>query len=229
MQFAHRHFQGLVVGGIDRINAGKHHWLNFFVSCQRFGAGAGGIGHSIADFYLSSGFHVGDDVAYIAGDENICGSHFRSENADFFYLVVVVRGEQFDFLATFDCARKHSHIGNYAAIGIVKRVKNGPAQEFIRVLGRMWHACDDGFENLADADAIFGRSWDCVFGGNCQNIFELLAAFRHIGSGEVDFIKNRDDGEVLQQREVQVSYRLRLHALRGIDPQHRAFAGGQSS
>ena len=48
-----------------------------------------------------------------------------------------------------------------------------------------------------------------------------------IGGGQVDLVDDRHDGEVVVHRQVDVGQRLRLDALRRVDDQHGAFAGGQ--
>ena len=85
----------------------------------------------------------------------IDGGHFRCENADFFHFVVIVGGEEFDFLPAFDGAGKNAHVGNDAAIGVIERVEDRAAQELVGVLGGMGNAFDDGFENVRNANAIF--------------------------------------------------------------------------
>ena len=47
--------------------------------------------------------------------------------------------------------------------------------------------------------------------------------------GQVDLVDDRDDLEVVLDREVGVGERLRLDALRRVDEQQRAFAGGERS
>ena len=49
----------------------------------------------------------------------------------------------------------------------------------------------------------------------------------HVGTREVDFVEDRDDLVVVVEGEVDVGERLRLHALRGVHHQQRAFAGRQ--
>src|SRR2546422_7450468 len=41
--------------------------------------------------------------------------------------------------------------------------------------------------------------------------------------------RSRHDGEVVVERQVDVGERLRLHALRGVDHQDGALAGGQAA
>ena len=48
-----------------------------------------------------------------------------------------------------------------------------------------------------------------------------------VGSRQVDLVDDRDDGQVVLERQVEVGDGLRLDALRGVDHQQRALAGGQ--
>ena len=47
--------------------------------------------------------------------------------------------------------------------------------------------------------------------------------------GQVDLVDDRDDFQIVVQRQVGVGERLRLHALRGVHHQQRAFAGLQAA
>ena len=46
-------------------------------------------------------------------------------------------------------------------------------------------------------------------------------------AGQIDLVDDRDDLEIVLDREVGVGQRLRFDALRGIDEQQRAFARGE--
>ena len=50
-----------------------------------------------------------------------------------------------------------------------------------------------------------------------------------VGGGKVDLVHRGDDREVVLEGEVAVGEGLRLDALRGVDEEQRAFAGGQAA
>ena len=56
---------------------------------------------------------------------------------------------------------------------------------------------------------------------------ELLGVLLGIGGRQVDLVQHRDDLEVVLEGEVEVREGLRLDALRGVDEQDRALAGGE--
>ncbi len=68
-----------------------------------------------------------------------------------------------------------------------------------------------------------------MFAGDGEDVFELLATFVDVGSGEVDFVEDGDDGEVLVEGEVDVGHGLGLDALGGVDDEDGAFAGGEGA
>ena len=55
----------------------------------------------------------------------------------------------------------------------------------------------------------------------------LPARLFRLRARQVDLVDDRDDLEVVLDREVGVGQRLRLDALRGVDQQQRALAGGE--
>ena len=50
-----------------------------------------------------------------------------------------------------------------------------------------------------------------------------------IGGGQVDLVDHRHDLVVVLDRLIDVGQRLRFDALRGVDDQQRAFAGGEAA
>ena len=50
-----------------------------------------------------------------------------------------------------------------------------------------------------------------------------------VGVRQVNFVDDRDDGQVLLRRQMDVGHRLRLDALGGVNDQQRAFARAQAA
>src|SRR5690606_1978319 len=64
-----------------------------------------------------------------------------------------------------------------------------------------------------------------VVGGQANDVLDLTADLFRLGAGQVDLVDDRDDLEVVVDRQVGVGQRLGFHALRGIDQEQGAFAG----
>ena len=60
-----------------------------------------------------------------------------------------------------------------------------------------------------------------------DDVLDLPLAFVRLRARQIDLVDDRDDLEVVLDREVGVGERLRLDALRGVDQQQRALARGQ--
>ncbi len=94
------------------------------------------------------------------------------------------------------------------------RVEDQGAQRRVDVALRRRHPPDDGFEHVLHADALLGGDAQHVLGGDAEQIFDFLRDFVGAGGGQVDLVDDRDDFEVLLQRQIDVRQRLRLDALR---------------
>ena len=61
-----------------------------------------------------------------------------------------------------------------------------------------------------------------------QDVLELVHDRLGVGRREVDLVEDRDERQVLAQREMDVGERLGLDALRRVDDEDRALAGLQA-
>ena len=93
-------------------------------------------------------------------------------------------------------------------------------------LGR-GHALDDGFEHVGHALAGLGADEDGVGGVEADGAFDHFLGARDVGAGQIDLVDDRNDFEAVIDGEIGIGERLGFDALRGIDDQQRAFAGGQ--
>ena len=62
-----------------------------------------------------------------------------------------------------------------------------------------------------------------------DDLLDLLRARLRVGGGQVDLVDHRHDLMVVLDRLIDVGQRLRLDALRRVDHQQRAFAGGEAA
>ena len=60
-----------------------------------------------------------------------------------------------------------------------------------------------------------------------DDVLDLAARLFGLGAGQIDLVDDRNDLEVVLDRQIGVGQRLRLDALRRVDQQQRAFARGQ--
>ena len=98
------------------------------------------------------------------------------------------------------------------AVGVAARLRDAPHQLF---------------EQLRHVLAGLGADAQRVLRLDADDLLDLLDDLRRVGRRQVDLVEHRHDFEPLLDRRVAVRDALRLDALRRIDHQQRAFAGGQ--
>jgi len=55
-------------------------------------------------------------------------------------------------------------------------------------------------------------------------VLKLLPGLRNICVGQINFVDNRDNGQVLLHRQMDVRDGLRFNSLRGVDDEQSSFA-----
>jgi hypothetical protein len=88
-------------------------------------------------------------------------------------------------------------------------------------------ALHDRLEHLDHVQAGLGADRHGVVGVDADHRLDLGLHLLDVGGGQVDLVQHRHDFQALLHRGVAVGDRLRLDALRGVDHQQRALAGGE--
>ena len=137
-------------------------------------------------------------------------------------------GHELDLLALADGAVDDADEDDDAEIGVVPAVDQHRLQGRVAVaLGRR-DLVDDRLQHLVDADAGLGAGEHGLRRVEADDLLDLLPDPLGVGGGEVDLVDHRHDLMVVLDRLVDVGQRLRLDALRRVDDQQRAFAGGEA-
>ena len=227
LELADSELERLEIVRADRIDAAEDERVDFFEARKRLRGRFARLRKRVADFHVGGGLHVGNEVTDITCLELFAGGHLRAEDADVLDFVIEPGGHHADFLATDDGAAHDANVADDAAIGVEHGIEHGGAQIAITGVFRMRDVGHDGLEDVLDADAHFGAGRHGFISGELEDILELAFALVDIGAGEIDFVDDGDDVQVLLQREVQIGHRLGLHALGGIDQEQSALASGE--
>src|SRR4029453_13955562 len=116
---------------------------------------------------------------------------------------------------------------DHAAVGVVPRVENQRLERRLGIAGRRRQPGDDGLKNLDDALALLGARQDGARRVEADDLLDLPADVFGLRARQIDLVDDRDDLEVVLDREIGVRERLRLDALRRIDEEQGAFEGGK--
>ena len=218
--------QGVFVG-VDRVEAGEDHGLDFFETGQRFDRGAIVIGDGVADLGVGNVLDVGDKEANFAGDQFFDFHRLGREYAQSFDLEHAPVPPQADVLSLLQGAFEHAGQDHHAAIGIEPGIKNQRLQVVAR--RRLWAAApfDDGFQNIGYALAGFGADQASVRGIESDGAFDHFLGALDVGARQVDLVDDRNDLKAVVDGEVGVGERLRFDSLGGVNNQQGAFARSQ--
>ena len=130
-------------------------------------------------------------------------------------------------IALFDGTVKDAHRSDDAAVLVKIRVKNECLERRRGIaLGRRDQK-DDGLQQVVDALAGLARYAHGVISGNGQVVLDLGLDLVGVCRGQVNLVDGGHDVQVGIHGERSVGDGLSLDALRGVDDQHRALAGGQ--
>ena len=123
----------------------------------------------------------------------------------------------------------HAGQDDHAAVRVVPGVEDQRLERRVGIALRRRQPRDDRLEDLVDADAFLRARQDRVARVEADDLLDLPLRLVWLRAGQIDLVDDRDDLEVVLDREVGVGERLRLDALRRVDQQQRALARRERS
>ncbi|CAH0326311.1 hypothetical protein SRABI128_05263 [Microbacterium sp. Bi128] len=181
----------------------------------------------VADLGLPDVFHARDEVAHLANAETPRGHGLGARHAYLEQLVRRGRRHHLDALARRQRSVDHADVGHHTAVSVVHGVEDHRARRGVGLSDRGGDLLDDAVEELFDAGARFAADAQHVGGVPADEAGQLGGVLVGIGGGKVDLVQDRDDLQVVLEREVEVRERLGFDALRGVDEKDRALARGE--
>ncbi len=226
LQFAERVAQVFVIVGQHGKQAREYHGLDGFKSGQRR-RGARGLRDGVAHARVGHLLDVCDHEADVSRDKFLEHHGLGRERAKRFNLVHLIVEAQANLHVLGDSPVHHSHQHHRAAKWIEPGIENQRLQRRVRTARRRRNARHDRFQHGFHAQAALGADQQRVGRGNRQHIFDLLLGLVRLRGGQIDFVDDRNDGEVVLRREKRVGDGLRFDALARVHHQQRAFARGK--
>ena len=228
-ELAHGGTQILELGGVDREKAAEHHRLH------RLEAGQGGrrrppvFGDGVADARVGDLLDGGVEEADLAGAELADFRHLGAEDADAVDVVGGARAHHLDGHAPLEHAVDDAHEHDDAEIGVVPAVDEEGLERRLLVALRRRQALHDRLQHIADAEAGLGGDRDGVLGRDADHLLDLLLDALGLRGRQVDLVEDRHDLVAGVDGVIDVGEGLRLDALRGVDDEQRALAGGEGA
>ena len=194
---------------------------------QGLGAAVFLVRDRVADAGIGDLLDLSRDKADLARPQHAHILHFGPEHADPVDIVMRVGGHHADRLVAAQRAVDDPHQHDDAEIGIIPAIDQQGFQRRVLVAFGGWQAGDDGFQHQVDIQPGLGRNRHGIGRVEPDHILDLLLDPVRLGGGQVDFVEHWHNLVPGIQRVVDIGESLRLDALRSIDHQQRALAGGQ--
>ena len=226
-QLAHRGAQILELRGIDRKQSAEHHRDRGAEARQHLGHRLAVVGDGVADARVGHFLDRGGHEADLAGAELVRRDQLRREHADAVHVVGRIGAHHADAVALLQAAVDDAHQHDDAEIEVVPAVDQQRLERRVAVALGGGEAGDDRLQHLGHVQAGLGRNADRVRGIEPDHVLDLLLHLLDLGGRQVDLVEHRHDLVAGVDRVIDVGERLRLDALRGIDHQQRALAGGE--
>ena len=169
-------------------------------------------------------FRPGDDVADLAGRELLERRHRRRHRPELLRLEAGAERHRAQLLARRERAVDDPHEGDDAAVLVVGRVEDQRPRRGGRLAGGCRDPRDDGVEHRLDAAAGLGRDPQHVPRVVAEELGQLQRDAVRVGLRQVDLVDDRNDLELVLDREVGVRERLRLDPLGRVDHEQRPLA-----
>ena len=220
----------LVFRGIRRINATVNHWLNLFITGKRLFTGMVRFCHRISDPRAGHIFNTCRDIADHSGIQLIAGNKLSGTEVPHLYDFLHRSGSHhFDPASPADFSVHNPHGNNDSFIGIIDRIKDQRLQRRVPVSLRRRNLADNGLQNLIHMLPCLCGNLRSILRLNPDNVLNLVNHSLRIRAGQVNFIDNRDNFQIIIQCQIDITQCLRLHSLRGVYHQHCAVAGRQAA
>ena len=217
-----------VLRAVLGVNAAVDHRPRRAVAGQRFGGGAGRLGHGVAHARVFHVFDARREIAHVAAAELLARVEADGPQvADLQHLVRRASGHHRHFHAAPERAGHDAHEYNDAAVAVILAVEHERLQRGVRVALRGGDVVHDVVEHGLNVDALLGRDLRRVHGRDADDVLDLGLGALGVGGGQVDLVDDRQDLQIVLQRQVGVGERLGLHALRGVHDQYGALARGE--
>ena len=228
LQFLERVTQILIIRAVGGVNAAEYHRIHLAVAGQRLRGGILDRRYRVAHACVADRLYRGGDVADLARGQLGAGlrlgrSHIaRLDNGEF-----RARRHHSEGVAGLYLALLDPDIDDNALVAVIDRVEYQCAagERVVRLGGG--DIFNYPLKHLLDILTRFCRYPRRLGAVEAYNVLHLGGDSVGVGRGKVYFIDNGHYLKVVVEGEVGVRKGLSLNALRGVDYQHRALAGGK--
>ncbi len=169
--------------------------------------------HGVTDLGVVHHLDAGDHKPDLPCTQCGHSERMRGENPDLGHLVIFAGLHQPDAVAFFQRSINDAHQGNNPLVSIVPAVEDQRLQRRLRISFGRWNLGDDIFKDFVNPDAVLGAGFHRIGGIQPDNLLNFFLNAPGVGSGQIDFIENRKNFEILIDRHIHVGQGLGFHPL----------------
>ena len=206
------------------VEVAEDHLPGLFVALERDVGRVDVERDGVADAHIAKGLHARAHRTDLRQAQFLDLLRERRVAQELSHAEGAARAHHADLVTLAKMAVEDAHVHHDAAVLVVLGVEDEAAQLGGGRRLRLGELFADRIEQLVDALAGLGADQDAVLGGEAEDLLDLHGHALGRGGGKVDLVDDRDDREVARHRQVRIGDRLRLHALRAVDDEHRTLA-----
>ena len=189
--------QRLVFAGFGRVQPGKNLWLDLFKAGQCLFCRACVVGQlfvqrdGIAHFGSLQFLDARNDEAHLPRFQRLAYLGGGREHPQVVCVVTGRRGHHANAFAFGQTAIDHPHQHHHTHVGVKPAVDDHGAQRSLRVTLGRGNLGHNGFQNLVNTQAGFGRARNRVGGVDADHVFDFQLGSIWIGVGQVHLVQHR--------------------------------------
>ena len=183
--------QERVVFSVTWVQTGIDHWLDGFVTMQRFTGRHFAQGDRIANPAIPDRLETRRDVTDFPRRQFLNRYHARAEDAHFDRFHSYIVGHHLDPLPVSNYTFEHPHIGDDTLVGIIVRVKDQCPEGRVSIPVWWGNHTDNRLKHRIDVFTGLGANRDDIFGRDAGYLLDLFCHIFRRGGRQIDLVDDR--------------------------------------
>ena len=187
------------------------------------------MGNGIPHADIPHVFGPGNQVPHFAGGQFLFGESLKQQRAHFFHFILTAGGHEANFVPFADFPVKYSNQRHHAPVIVKTGIKNQRLQRGFRVAFRRGNALNDGLHHFIYSLAGLRTGEDDFLFVAANQFNNLMLNRIHLRVGEVNFIDDGNNHQIVINGLVQIGNGLCFHPLGRIHQQQCPFGRRQAA
>ncbi len=183
----------------------------------------------IAHAHFTATLDTTDNIAHIACFQFLARLHIETQHTDFVGVIVLLGADKHHVVVGLQRAVHYAEITDDTAERIEHRVEHQRLQRCRLVALRRRDTVHYGIKYCRHTLTCLGAARQDFLSRATQQVYNLVGHLLGHSAVKVNLVHHGNDLKIVLERKIEVAYSLRLNALRGVDHQQSALAGGNGT